>query len=217
MRIVLLGAPGSGKGTQSKKLMVEYNIPQVSTGDMLREAIALGTRFGRKAKVLMDDGDLVPDDVVLGIISECLAQPDAENGFILDGFPRTNQQAIDLEDLLDELGTPLDTAILMDVDFEILMKRLTGRRTCSLTGKLLNIHFSSQAELDECTGAGGELQHRIDDNEETIGKRLNVYRLNTEPLIDFYKYRRRLMPRARSTKSTTGLALRLPHKSLGNR
>jgi adenylate kinase len=193
MRIVLLGAPGSGKGTQSKKLMVEYNIPQVSTGDMLREAIALGTRFGRKAKVLMDDGDLVPDDVVLGIISECLAQPDAENGFILDGFPRTNQQAIDLEDLLDELGTPLDTAILMDVDFEILMKRLTGRRTCSLTGKLLNIHFSSQAELDECTGAGGELQHRIDDNEETIGKRLNVYRLNTEPLIDFYKYRRKLL------------------------
>ena len=193
MRIVLLGAPGSGKGTQSKKLMVEYNIPQVSTGDMLREAIALGTRFGRKAKVLMDGGDLVPDDVVLGIISERLAQPDAENGFILDGFPRTNQQAIDLEDLLDELGTPLDTVILMDVDFEILMKRLTGRRTCSLTGKLLNIHFSSQAELDECTGAGGELQHRIDDNEETIGKRLNVYRLNTEPLIDFYKYRRKLL------------------------
>ena len=193
MRIVLLGAPGSGKGTQAKKLMAEYNIPQVSTGDMLREAIALGTRFGRQAKVLMDGGDLVPDDVVLGIISERLAQPDAENGFILDGFPRTNQQAIDLEDLLDELGTPLDTAILMDVDFEILMKRLTGRRTCSLTGKLLNIYFSSQAELDECTGAGGELQHRIDDNEETIGKRLNVYRLNTEPLIDLYKYRRKLL------------------------
>ena len=193
MRIVLLGAPGSGKGTQAKKLMAEYNIPQVSTGDMLREAIALGTRFGRKAKVLMDGGDLVPDDVVLGIISERLAQPDAENGFILDGFPRTNQQAIDLEDLLDELGTPLDTVILMDVDFEILMKRLTGRRTCSLTGKLLNIHFSSQAELDECTDAGGELQHRIDDNEETIGKRLIVYRLNTETLIDFYKYRRKLL------------------------
>ncbi|MDG2288187.1 MAG: nucleoside monophosphate kinase, partial [Woeseiaceae bacterium] len=106
---------------------------------------------------------------------------------------RTNQQAIDLEDLLDELGTPLDTVILMDVDFEILMKRLTGRRTCSLTGKLLNIHFSSQAELDECTDAGGELQHRIDDNEETIGKRLIVYRLNTETLIDFYKYRRKLL------------------------
>ncbi len=193
MRIVLLGAPGSGKGTQAKKLMAEKNIPQVSTGDMLREAIATGTRFGLKAKTLMDAGDLVPDGVVLGIISERLAQPDAENGFILDGFPRTIQQATDLEDLLDELGTPLDTAILMDVEFDILMKRLTGRRTCSLTGRLLNVYYSSQAELDECIDAGGELQHRADDNEETIGNRLNVYRENTEPLIDFYDYRRKLI------------------------
>jgi adenylate kinase len=192
MRIVLLGAPGSGKGTQAKNLMADKNIPQVSTGDMLREAVASGTRFGLKAKAVMDAGDLVPDDVVLGIISERLSQPDAENGFILDGFPRTTQQALDLEDLLDEMGTPLDTAVLMDVDFDILMKRLTGRRTCSLTGKLLNVHFSSQQELDECTNAGGELIQREDDNEETISNRLDVYRENTEPLIDFYRKRGKL-------------------------
>jgi adenylate kinase len=193
MRIVLLGAPGSGKGTQAKKLMADENIPQVSTGDMLREAVAKGTRFGLKAKTLMDAGNLVPDDVVLGIISERLMQPDAQEGFILDGFPRTTQQALDLEELLDELGTPLDTAVLMDVDFDILMKRLTGRRTCSLTGKLLNVYSSSQDELDECTNAGGELIQREDDNEDTIGNRLNVYRDNTEPLVDFYRNREKLI------------------------
>ena len=192
MRIVLLGAPGSGKGTQAKKLMADKNIPQVSTGDMLREAVAAGTRFGLKAKSIMEAGDLVPDDVVLGIISERLAQRDAEDGFILDGFPRTRQQALDLEELLDEMGTPLDTAVLMDVDFDILMKRLTGRRTCSLTGKLLNVYFSPQEELDACTNAGGELIQREDDNEETISNRLDVYRENTEPLVEFYRKRDKL-------------------------
>ena len=192
MRIVLLGAPGSGKGTQAKKLMLEKNIPQVSTGDMLREAVATGTRFGLKAKSIMDAGDLVPDDVVLGIISERIAQSDAQEGFILDGFPRTTQQALDLEELLDQFGTPLDTAVLMDIDFEILMRRLTGRRTCSLTGKLLNVYSSSQVELDECTNAGGKLIQREDDNEETIGNRLEVYRKNTEPLIEFYRNRGKL-------------------------
>ena len=192
MRIVLLGAPGSGKGTQAKKLMADKNIPQVSTGDMLREAVDTGTRFGLKAKSIMEAGNLVPDEVVLGIISERLSQPDAQDGFILDGFPRTTQQALDLEELLDQIGTPLDTAVLMDVDFDILMKRLTGRRTCSLTGKLLNVYFSSQDELDECTDAGGELIQREDDNEETIRNRLDVYRENTEPLIEFYKEREKL-------------------------
>jgi adenylate kinase len=189
MRIVLLGAPGSGKGTQAKKLMAEKNIPQVSTGDMLRAAVATGTRFGQKAKAIMEAGNLVPDDVVLGIISERIAEPDAADGFILDGFPRTTQQALDLTELLDQMGTPLDAAVLIDVDFDILMKRLTGRRTCSLTGKLLNVYFSSQEELDECTKAGGELIQREDDNEETIGNRLSVYRESTEPLIDFYRNR----------------------------
>jgi adenylate kinase len=192
MRIVLLGAPGSGKGTQAKKLMADRNIPQISTGDMLREAVAAGTRFGDKAKSIMDAGNLVSDDIMLGIISERIAKPDAAEGFILDGFPRTKQQALDLEELLDRIGTPLDAAILMDVDFDILMKRLTGRRTCSLTGKLLNVYFSSQEELDECTNAGGELQQREDDNEEVISNRLSVYQSQTEPLVEFYKKRSRL-------------------------
>lgn len=192
MRIVLLGAPGSGKGTQAKLLMAEKNIPQISTGDMLRAAVAAGSRFGQQAKVIMDAGDLVSDDIMLGIISERLSEQDAENGFILDGFPRTEQQALDLADLLDQLDKPLDTAVLMDVDFDVLMKRLTGRRTCSLTGKLLNIYFSSQGELDECTNAGGELIQREDDNEETIKNRLNVYREQTEPLIDYYRKRGKL-------------------------
>ena len=193
MRIVLLGAPGSGKGTQAKKLMTDRNIPQISTGDMLREAVVNGTRFGLKAKAVMDVGNLVPDEVVLGIISERLVKVDAENGFILDGFPRTKQQSLDLENLLDQMGTPLDTAVLMNIDFDILMKRLTGRRTCSITGKLLNVYFSSQEELDECTNAGGQLVHREDDNEDTIGNRLYVYRENTEPLINFYRDRQKLV------------------------
>lgn len=192
MRIVLLGAPGSGKGTQAKKLMADRNIPQVSTGDMLREAVAAGTRFGLKAKSIMEAGNLVPDEVVLGIISERLAQPDAQDGFILDGFPRNTQQALDLDELLDQMGTPLDTAVLMDVDFDVLLKRLTGRRTCSLTGKLLNVYFSPQEELDACIDAGGELIQREDDNEETISNRLDVYRENTEPLIAFYRERGKL-------------------------
>ncbi len=187
MRIVLLGAPGSGKGTQAKKLMAERNIPQISTGDILRAAVAAGTEYGEQAKKIMDAGELVPDDVMLGIIRDRLGEDDASGGFILDGFPRTQQQALDLEDLLEKMGQPLDSAILMDVDFDVLLKRLTGRRTCSLTGKLLNVYFSPQEELDACTDADGELIQREDDNEETIGNRLEVYRSQTEPLIEFYQ------------------------------
>jgi len=192
MRIVLLGAPGSGKGTQAKILAGEKNVPHISTGDMLREAVAGGSRFGLQAKSIMDAGNLVSDEIMLGIIAERLEQADASEGFILDGFPRTKQQALDLDELLDQLGVPLDTAVLMDLDFEILMKRLTGRRTCSQTGKLLNIYFSSQDELDECTNSGGELIHREDDNEETIANRLDVYRKNTEPVVEFYRGRDKL-------------------------
>ena len=192
MRIVLLGAPGSGKGTQAKKLMAEKNIPQISTGDMLRAAAAAGSRFGLQAKKIMDAGNLVPDEIVLGIISERLGQADTADGFILDGFPRTRQQALDLEDLLDQIGKPLDTVVLMDIDCEILTKRLTGRRTCSITGKLLNIYFSSQEELDECTNAGGELVQRVDDIGDTIKSRLEVYRRQTEPLIEYYRNRDKL-------------------------
>ena len=192
MRIVLLGAPGSGKGTQAKRLEADRGIPQISTGDMLREAVAAGTRFGAKAKETMAAGLLVSDEIVLGILSERLSRPDAAEGFILDGFPRTRKQAEDLAELLDELGVPLDAAVLMDVDLEHLMKRLTGRRTCSRTGKLLNIYFSPQEEIDECLKAGGELIQREDDNEETIRSRLDVYREQTEPVIDYYRERDKL-------------------------
>ena len=173
--------------------MSDRNIPHISTGDMLREAVASGTRFGQQAKDIIDVGQLVSDDIMLGIISERLSQPDAADGFILDGFPRTQKQALDLEDLLDQLGTPIDAAVLLDVDFDILMKRLTGRRTCSLTGKLLNVYFSSKEELDECTNAGGQLVHRKDDNEETIARRLEVYRSRTEPVVEYYRSRRKLL------------------------
>jgi adenylate kinase len=192
MRIVLLGAPGSGKGTQAKKLMADRSIPQISTGDMLRAAVAAETRFGQQARDIMDAGNLVSDEIMLGIISERLAETDASDGYILDGFPRTEKQAIDLESLLAELDTPLAAAILMDVDFDILMKRLTGRRTCSLTGKLLNIYYSSQQELEQCISSGGELQQRPDDNEATIGNRLDVYREQTEPVVDYYRNRGKL-------------------------
>ncbi|MDH4106872.1 MAG: adenylate kinase [Gammaproteobacteria bacterium] len=192
MRIVLLGAPGSGKGTQAKKLTEDKRVPHISTGDMLRAAVAAGTRFGQRAKSIMEAGQLVPDDIMLGIISERLAEADVKDGFILDGFPRTRQQALDLEELLDGLEQPLDAAVLMDVDFDILMKRLTGRRTCSASGKLLNVYFSPQAEIDACLSAGGELIQREDDNEETIGNRLDVYRSQTEPVVEFYRKRGKL-------------------------
>lgn len=187
MRIVLLGAPGSGKGTQAKKLQEQYGWPQVSTGDLLRSAVAAGTALGRKAKATMDAGELVSDDLVLGLIEERIAAPDASAGFILDGYPRNPAQAADLERVLARMNIAIDAAVLMDVPFDILMKRLTGRRTCSKTGKLLNIYFSAQAEIDECIAAGGELKQRDDDNEATIRNRLEVYSSQTAPLIDYYR------------------------------
>lgn len=187
MRIVFLGAPGSGKGTQAKRLMEDKGFPQVSTGDLLRAAVAAGTELGLQAKAAMDAGELVTDEIVLGIIAERLAQDDCSDGFILDGYPRNLQQATDLQPVLEQIGQSLDAAVLLDVDLDILMKRLTGRRTCSQTGKLLNIYYSSQQELDACIEAGGELVQRADDNEETIANRLNVYREQTEPLVGFYR------------------------------
>jgi len=186
MRIVFLGAPGSGKGTQAQRLMAEFKLPQISTGDLLREAVKAGTPLGKRARAAMDAGELVTDDIVLGIIAERLAQPDCAHGFILDGFPRNLSQARELEPVLQKIGQSLDAAVLLNVDLDILMKRLTGRRTCSKTGKLLNVYFSPQAEIDACVAAGGELVQRADDNEATIGNRLKVYREQTEPLINYY-------------------------------
>lgn len=189
MRIVLLGAPGSGKGTQAQRLQQDLGLPQVSTGDLLRGAVAAETELGLRAKTAMDAGELVSDDIVLGMIKDRLGASDAAGGYVLDGFPRNVAQAEGLDGVLNDLGQRLDATVLMDVDFEILMKRLTGRRTCSKTGKLLNIHFSPQEELDACIEAGGELLQRDDDNEDTIRNRLEVYERETQPLIGYYRER----------------------------
>jgi adenylate kinase len=186
MRIVMLGAPGSGKGTQAQRLQKDHGLPQVSTGDLLRRAVADKTPLGQQAKTAMDAGELVSDEIVLGMIKERIAAPDAKKGFILDGFPRNTSQANSLDALLASLNLELDRVVLMDVDFDILMKRLTGRRTCSKTGQVLNIYFSTPAELEACRKAGGELKQRDDDNEATIRNRLQVYERQTAPLVDYY-------------------------------
>ncbi|MEM8548597.1 MAG: adenylate kinase [Pseudomonadota bacterium] len=193
MRIVLLGAPGSGKGTQAQRLMADRGIPQISTGDLLRAAVAAGTELGQKAKAAMDAGELVADDIILGMVRERLAEPDCANGFVLDGFPRNEAQAEALAVMLEEIGQPLDTAVLMDVDQDILMKRLSGRRTCSKTGKVLNVYFSPKEEIEATLAAGGELLRRDDDNEDTIANRLQVYEKQTAPLIDYYRQRDKLV------------------------
>ena len=189
MRIILLGAPGSGKGTQAEKLMEDYNLPQISTGMLLRAAISQGTELGKKVQEIMAAGNLVSDQIVLDLIHESLQQPDRKNGFVLDGYPRNINQAQSLEDLLNSINKPLGSALLVDVDSEILIKRLSGRRTCSITGKTLNVYFSSEDEINECIDSGGELIQREDDNVESITNRINVYKEQTEPLIDFYKHK----------------------------
>jgi adenylate kinase len=189
MRIVLLGAPGSGKGTQSKLLIEKYKIPQISTGDLLRAAVAAGSELGRKAKSAMDAGQLVSDDVVLGMIQERLSKPDARGGFILDGFPRNIPQAQALDAMLARLSQPLQLALLVDVDTEVLMKRLTGRRTCSNAscGAIYNIYFSAPKSPGKCDKCGSNLAHRSDDNENTVRSRLQVYEQQTAPLVSYYK------------------------------
>ena len=187
MRIVLLGAPGSGKGTQAQRLTDIYNIPQISTCDLLRAAVAAGTELGKQAKVAMDAGGLVSDKIVLGMIRERLQQPDAANGFILDGFPRNLTQAASLDKLLAEVGQPIDAGLLIDVDFDILLKRLTGRLSCKDCSTVYKRYFSPPSKEGVCDKCGStNLYHRADDNEETIGNRLKVYEENTAPLINYY-------------------------------
>ncbi len=193
MRLVLLGAPGSGKGTQAQRLMADRGIPQISTGDLLRAAVKAGTELGQRAKSAMDAGELVSDDIVLGMIRERLAEPDTAEGFVLDGFPRNTAQAEALEGVLAEIDQPLDAAVLMQVDTEILMKRLSGRRTCSKSGKVLNIHFSPKEDIQATLDMGGELLQRDDDQEATIANRLKVYEEQTSPLIDYYKSQDKLV------------------------
>ncbi len=187
MRIVLIGAPGGGKGTQAKLLVEKYGIPQISTGDLLREAVAAGSALGIQAKTAMDAGQLVSDDIVLGMIRERLSRPDTAKGFILDGFPRNISQAEALDRLLEDIGSPLQLGLLIDVEFNVLMQRLTGRRTCRDCGQMYNIYTSPPRLDDCCDKCGGELLHRADDNEETIANRLKVYEAQTAPLIEYYR------------------------------
>lgn len=182
MNIVLLGAPGAGKGTQAAKLVEEFSTPHISTGDMLRAAVAAGTELGQKAKSYMDAGDLVPDDVIIGLVTERLQDDDTAAGFILDGFPRTSAQAVALDAELSKLGRPLGAALLIDVDPEVIVARLTSRRMCRDCG-----YIGSAADGDTCPKCGGEMYQRADDNEETVRNRLAVYEKSTSPLIDYYR------------------------------
>jgi len=186
MRLVLLGAPGAGKGTQAKKLIEKYKIPQISTGDILRQAVANGTPLGKEAKSFMDKGELVPDSVVLGLVEERLKQNDTGNGYILDGFPRNTAQAKALDTILKNLSKPLTAAVSVDVPMDDLMKRLTGRRTCKSCGQMFNVYFNPPKKEGVCDKCGGELYQRDDDKEATIRKRLEVYEAQTAPLADYY-------------------------------
>ena len=181
MNIVLLGAPGAGKGTQAAKLVEEFKIPHISTGDMLRAAVSAGTPLGKKAKSFMDAGELVPDDVIIGLVIDRLQDPDTDAGFILDGFPRTSAQAVALDAELGKLERPLDGALLVDVDPEVIIKRLTSRRMCKECGYIGSV---SDAVCPKC---GGEMYQRDDDNEATVRNRLEVYEKSTSPLIDYYR------------------------------
>lgn len=181
MNIVLLGAPGAGKGTQAAKLVEKYGFAHISTGDILRAAVKNQTPLGIKAKTYMDAGDLVPDDLVIDLVKERLQDKDTEKGFILDGFPRTSTQAVALDSELSKLNRPLSAALLVDVDKEVIIKRLTSRRMCRDCG-----YIGTDADAS-CPKCSGEMYQRDDDNEATVRNRLDVYENSTAPLIDYYR------------------------------
>lgn len=187
MNLILLGPPGAGKGTQSVLLEQHFGIPQISTGDMLRAAVKAATPMGLKAKSFMDAGDLVPDEVVVGIVRERLQQSDCVRGFILDGFPRTVGQADALGVSLGELSKDLNAVVSLQVDTDVLVERLTGRRTCKNCGKGFHIKFDPPAADGSCSACGGELMQRADDNEVTIRNRMSAYHQQTAPLEDYYR------------------------------
>ncbi|MFD2680978.1 adenylate kinase [Bacillus seohaeanensis] len=187
MNIVLMGLPGAGKGTQAEKIIEKYGIPHISTGDMFRAAIKEGTELGLKAKSFMDNGDLVPDEVTIGIVRERLSKEDCLKGFLLDGFPRTVAQAEALENILSDLGKKMNYVINIEVDKDILMERLTGRRICKECGATYHLIFNPPKEEGVCDRCGGELYQRADDNEETVQNRLDVNIQQTKPLLDYYE------------------------------
>ncbi len=186
MKIVFMGPPGAGKGTQAEKIVENYQIPHISTGDMFRKAIKDQTELGMEAKRYMDQGALVPDHVTIGIVKDRLSESDCKSGFLLDGFPRTVDQAKALDEILTSLDSKIDYVINIDVDLDILKERLTGRRICRSCGATYHMIFNPPKVTDICDKCGGELYQRKDDNEETVGNRLNVYVSQTKPLLDYY-------------------------------
>jgi len=192
MNLILLGAPGAGKGTQAKLISEKYGIPQIATGDMLREAVAKGTELGKKAKEYMDKGELVPDEIVIGIVRDRLQQSDCEKGFILDGFPRTLAQAKALDDMLKELGKEIDAVINIYVPENEIITRIVNRRTCKNCGAVYHLIYNPPKEDNKCDKCGGELYQRDDDKEETVRERLKVYQKMTEPLIAYYREKGKL-------------------------
>jgi adenylate kinase len=210
MRIVLLGAPGSGKGTQSQRLVERFGIPQISTGDLLRAAVQRGTDYGLRAKAAMDAGQLVADEIVLGIIGDRLVEPDAHKGFILDGFPRNQAQAEALGEMLRSMGQPLDAVVLFEVGDAELVRRISGRRTCAICGRVFNIYSAppgSPPHCDRCDDQP-ELVQRPDDNEATVARRLEVYAAQTRPLIDHYR-RQGLLHRINAARPAEAVAAEL--------
>lgn len=187
MNLILMGLPGAGKGTQAERIIAKYNIPHISTGDMFRAAIKEGTELGLKAKSFMDQGALVPDEVTIGIVRERLSKEDCNKGFLLDGFPRTVAQASALEEIVKGLGKEIDYVINIDVDSDLLLKRLTGRRICKDCGSTYHLVFNPPAVEGVCDKCGGELYQRSDDNEETVANRLEVNIKQTQPLLNFYE------------------------------
>ena len=186
MKIVFMGPPGAGKGTQAEKIVESYQIPHISTGDMFRKAIKDQTELGMVAKSYIDQGQLVPDEVTIGIVRDRLSEPDCAAGFLLDGFPRTVEQANALDEIMVSLATKIDYVINIDVDLNILKERLTGRRICKSCGATYHMVFNPPAVPGICDKCGGELYQRKDDNEETVGQRLDVYVNQTKPLLDYY-------------------------------
>ena len=186
MKIVFMGPPGAGKGTQAEKIIENYQIPHISTGDMFRKAIKDQTELGMEAKRYMDQGALVPDHVTIGIVKDRLSESDCKSGFLLDGFPRTVDQAKALDEILTSLDSKIDYVINIDVDLDILKERLTGRRICRSCGATYHMIFNPPAVAGTCDKCGGELYQRKDDNEETVGNRLDVYVSQTKPLLDYY-------------------------------
>ena len=187
MKIIMLGAPGAGKGTQAKKIAAKYGIPHISTGDIFRANIKGGTELGMKAKSYMDQGQLVPDDVTIGMLLDRIAEADCENGYVLDGFPRTIPQAESLTEALDKLGQKMDFAIDVDVPDESIINRMSGRRACTGCGAPYHIVYNPSKKGDCCEVCGEKLILRDDDKPETVQKRLGVYHEQTQPLIDYYK------------------------------